>query len=172
MLDKLGEWQMHEPTSPWQDGDLVQQRTPNPVNNIPRWQALTEEYRNITIPLAEATDLRKDLWLTSLNCGSLSEANSPTQINKGKLTALCWQFQRCGSDVMYLTDTRLTQIQGIKAIEHIRTLLPHGTFIRQSPMEAQGPTRGPKQRTHWRKGKQAPATSKVPELSTLPQGRI
>jgi hypothetical protein len=39
-------------------------------------------------PLAEATDLRKDLWLTSLNCGSLSEANSPTQINKGKLTAL------------------------------------------------------------------------------------
>jgi hypothetical protein len=157
ILDKLGEWQMHEPTSPWQDGDLVQQRTPNPVNNIPRWQALTEEYRNITIPLAEATDLRKDLWLTSLNCGSLSEANSPTQINKGKLTALCWQFQRCGSDVMYLTDTRLTQLQGIKAIEHIRTLLPHGTFIRQSPVEPQRPTRGPKQRTHWHKGKPAPA---------------
>ena len=92
MLDKLGEWQMHEPTSPWQDGDLVQQSTPNPVKIIPRWQALTEEYRHITIPIAEAPDLRKDLWLTSLNCGSLSEANSPTQINKGKLTALCWQF--------------------------------------------------------------------------------
>ena len=36
MLDKLGEWQMHEPTSLWQDGDLVQQSTPNPVNNNPR----------------------------------------------------------------------------------------------------------------------------------------
>ena len=101
---------MHEPTSPWQDGELVQQSTPNPVNNIPRWQALTEEYRHITIPLAEATDLRKDLWLTSLNCGSLSEANSHTQINKGKIS------------------------QGIKEMEHIRTLLPHGTFIRQSPV--------------------------------------
>jgi hypothetical protein len=122
-LDELGGWKMHEPTSPWQDGVLDQQSTPNPVNNIPRWQALTEEYRHITIPLAQATDLRRDLWLASLNCGSLSEAKSPTQINKGKLTALCWQFQRCGSDVMYLTDTRITQAQGIKAIEHIRTLL-------------------------------------------------
>ena len=125
---------MHEPTNPWQDGSLHQQSTPTPANNIPRWQALTEEYQTITIPMAEATDLRKDLWLTSLNCGSLSEANSPTQINTGKLTALCWQFQRCGSDVMYLTDTRLTQAQGVKAIEHIRTLLPHGTFVRQSPV--------------------------------------
>jgi hypothetical protein len=34
---------MHEPTNPWQDGDFDQQSTPNPVNNIPRWQALTEE---------------------------------------------------------------------------------------------------------------------------------
>jgi hypothetical protein len=161
---------MHEPTSPRQDGDLVQQITPNPVNNIPRWQALTEEYRHITIPLAEATDLRKNLWLTSLNCGSLSEANSPTQINKGKLTTPCWQFQRCVSDVMYLTDTRLTQTQGIKAIEHIRTLLPHGKFIRQSPVKPQRPTRGLNQRTHWQKGKQAPAMAKVPESSTLPQG--
>ena len=73
---------------------------------------------------------------------------------------------------MYLTDTRLTQAQGIKAIEHILTLLPHGTFIKQSPVEAQGPTRGPKQPTHCRKGKQAPVPSKEPELSTLPQGRI
>ena len=94
-FDEWGGWKMHESTNPWQDGSLHQQSTPTPANNIPRWQALTEEYQTITIPMAEATDLRKDLWLTSLNCGSLSAANNHTQINKGKLTALCWQFQRC-----------------------------------------------------------------------------
>ena len=92
-FNEWGGWKMHEPTNPWQDGSLHQQSTPTPANNIPRWQALTEEYQHITIPVAESTDLRKDLWLTSLKCGSLSEANIPTQINKGKfLTALCWQF--------------------------------------------------------------------------------
>jgi hypothetical protein len=171
-FDEWGGWKMHEPTSPWKDGSLHQHSTPTPANNIPRWQALTEEYQTITIPMAEATDLRKDLWLTSLNCGSLSEANSPTQINKGKLTALCWQFQRCGTDVMYLTDTRLTQAQGVKAIEHIRTLLPHGTFVRQSPVAIQGTLGSHKKRTHWQKGKSAPASAKGPELTTLPQGRI
>jgi len=98
---------MHEPSQPWTDGILVQQRTPSPVDNIPRWTSLTDEYRQVEIPIAEATALRKDLWLTSLNCGSLSAANSHKQINKAKLTSICWQFQRCGSDVMYLTDTRL-----------------------------------------------------------------
>jgi hypothetical protein len=61
-FDELGGWKMHKPTSPWQDGDLYQHSTPNPVNNIPRWQALTEEYWHIMIPLAEATDLRKDIF--------------------------------------------------------------------------------------------------------------
>ena len=71
-FDEWGGWKMHEPTNPWQDGSLHQQSTPTPANNIPHWQALTEEYQHITIPVAESTDLRKDLWLTSLNFGSLS----------------------------------------------------------------------------------------------------
>ena len=73
---------------------------------------------------------------------------------------------------MYLTDTRLTQAQGIKAIEHIRTPLPHGTFVRQSLVDVQGQMRSPKKRAHWQKGKTAPALSKVPESPPLPQGRI
>jgi hypothetical protein len=73
---------MHEPSHPWTDGTLVQHSTLLPVNNIPRWTSLTAEYRGIEIPIEEATTLRKDLWLTSLSCGSLSEANSQKQINK------------------------------------------------------------------------------------------
>jgi hypothetical protein len=84
--------------------------------NIPRWTSLTAEYQGIKIPIAEAMALRMNLWLTSLNCSSLSEANSQKQINKAKLSSICWQLQRCGSDVMFLTDTRLTQ----KALEFIR----------------------------------------------------
>jgi hypothetical protein len=72
--------------------------------------SLTAKYQGIEIPIAEATALRKNLWLTSL--GSLSEANSQKQINKAILSSICLQIQRCGSDVMYLTDTRLTQVQG------------------------------------------------------------
>jgi hypothetical protein len=96
------------------------------VDNIPRWTSLTDEYRQVEIPIAEATERRKDLWLTSLNCGCLSVVNSHKKINKAKLTSICWQFQRCGSDVMYLIDTRLNQVQGQRAIEFMRTLLPHG----------------------------------------------
>ena len=55
---------MHEPTNPWQDGNLIQQSTPTSVNNIPRWQVLTE-YRYITISIAEFTELRKNFWVTS-----------------------------------------------------------------------------------------------------------
>ena len=113
--DDTGGWRMHEPLHPWTDGTLLQQHTPPPVSNIPRWTNLTAEYQDIEIPIAEASALRKDLWLTSLNCGSLSAANSQTQINKAKLSSKYWQFQRCGSDVMYLTDTRLTQMQGQRA---------------------------------------------------------
>jgi hypothetical protein len=102
------------------------------VDNIPQWTSITDEYRQVEIPISKATELRKDLWLTSLNCGSLSAANSHKQINKAKLTSICWQFQRCGSDVMYPTDNRLNQVQGQRAIEFTRTLLPYGTFIRQS----------------------------------------
>ena len=91
--DDTGGWRMHEPIHPCTDGTLIQQSTPPPVSNIPRWTNLTAEYQGTEIPIAEAAALRKDLWLTSLNCGSLSEANSQTQINKAKLSSICWQFQ-------------------------------------------------------------------------------
>ena len=90
--DDTGGWRMHEPLHPWTDGTLIQQHTPPPVSNIPRWKNLTAEYQDTEIPIAEATALRKDLWLTSLNCGSLSAANSQTQIDKAKLSSICWQF--------------------------------------------------------------------------------
>ena len=83
ILTYTGEWKMHEPSQPWKDGLLQQQGTsPPPDNNSPRWQALTSEYNQREISIAESSTLRKDLWLTTLNCGSLSEANSVTQINK------------------------------------------------------------------------------------------
>ena len=134
----MGGLKMHEPSPPWTDGILPQQCTsPPPANNLPRWQALTSEYNQLEIPIAESPTLRKDLWLTTLNCGSMSEANSVTQINKAKLSTICWQFQRCGSDVMYLTDTRLTHIQGRRAIDFMRSLLPAVTFIRQIAVDPQ-----------------------------------
>ena len=133
---------MHEPSHLWTDGSLIQQSPPPPISNIPRWTNLTVEYQGTEIPIAEATALRKDLWLTSLNCGSLSETNSQKQINKAKLSSICWQFQRCESDVMYLTDTRLTQVQGQRALEFMRTLLPHGTFLRQSVVSMSTDSKG------------------------------
>ena len=137
---------MHEPTRPWTDGTLTQQSTPPPVSNIPRWTNLTAEYQGTEIPIAEAIALRKDLWLTSLNCGSVSEANSQKQINKAKLSSICWQFQRCGSDVMYLTDTRLTQVQGQRALDFMRTLLLHGTILRQSAVSTSTESKAPQVR--------------------------
>jgi hypothetical protein len=123
---------MHEPSTPWTDGLLHQQSTsPTPANNLPRWLALTSKYNHIEIRITESSTLRKDLRLTTLNCGSLSEANSDTQINKAKLSTICWQFQRCGSDVMY------THIQGTRAIDFMRSLLPDRTIIRQSAVEPQ-----------------------------------
>ena len=85
-LDEWGRWKMHEPANPWQDGSLHQQSTPTQANNIPRWQALTKDYRHITIPIAESTDLCKDLWLTSFNCRGLSEANKQPYSNQQRQT--------------------------------------------------------------------------------------
>jgi hypothetical protein len=59
--DDTGGCRMHKPNQPWTDGILVQQRTPSPVDNIPRWTSLTDEYRQVEISIAEATSLRKDL---------------------------------------------------------------------------------------------------------------
>ena len=172
-LTDTGGWKMHEPSPPWRDGLLQQQGTsPPPVNNLPRWQALTSEYNQREIPIAESPTLRKDLWLTTLNCGSLSEANSATQINKTKLSTICWQFQRCGSDVMYLTDTRLTHAQGRRAIDFMRSLLPAGTFIRQSAVEPHAkPTKAPHKR-HWTKRTEAPSPIQLTSQHPSQHGRI
>ena len=170
--DDTGGWRMHEPSHPWTDGTLAQQSTPPPVSNIPRWTNLTTKYQGIKIPIAEATALHKDLWLTSLNCGSLSEANSQKQINKAKLSSMCWQFQRCGSDEMYLTDTRLTQVQGQRALDFMRTLLPHGTFLRQSAVSTSTEPKGATGKKHWRKGTQAPTGGAREPAQPSTSGRI
>ena len=50
----MGGWKMHEPSPMWTDGILPQQCTsPPPVDNLPRWQALTSEYNQLEIPIAE-----------------------------------------------------------------------------------------------------------------------
>ena len=57
---------------------------------------------------------------------------------------------------MYLTDTRLTQEQGQRALDFMRTLLPHGTFLRQSAVGTYIDPKGTTRKTHWCKGTQAP----------------
>ena len=58
---------------------------------------------------------------------------------------------------MYLTDTRLTQVQGQRALDFMRTLLPHGTFLRQSAVSMSTDPKGTTGKKHWRKGTPAPA---------------
>ena len=55
---------------------------------------------------------------------------------------------------MYLTDTRLNQVQRQRAIEFMRTLLPHGTFIRQSAVGMFKSAPDTQRKKHWRKGTQ------------------
>ena len=57
---------------------------------------------------------------------------------------------------MYLTDTRLTQVQGQRALDFMRTLLPHGTFLRQSAVSTSTEPKGTPGKKSWRKGTQAP----------------
>ena len=57
-LTDTGGWKMHEPSPLWTDGILPQQCTsPPPVDNLPRWQALTSEYNQLEIPIAESLTL-------------------------------------------------------------------------------------------------------------------
>jgi hypothetical protein len=49
---------------------------------------------------------------------------------------------------MYLLDTRLSEHQGLKVIKAMQELLPHGTFIRQSPLWAELTSRGNGTRSH------------------------
>jgi len=58
--------------------------------------------------------------------------------------------------VMYLLDTRLSEPQGRKAIKAMRELLPHGTFIRQSPIGVDLTPRDNGTRSHWPKGTPKP----------------
>jgi hypothetical protein len=149
-------WKMHTLSNPWRDGKLVQYPTPTPVNNIPGWEALTQEFNTKQIMVAEEPGLRKDLWLTCLNCGGLSAVEQRKTVNMAKVTTICWQFMRCGTDVMYLLDTRLSEPQGRKAIKAMRELLPHGTVIRQSPIGVDLTPRDNGTRSHWPKGTPKP----------------
>ena len=36
---------------------------------------------------------------------------APQKVNMAKVSTICWQFMRCGTDVMYLLDTRLSEPQ-------------------------------------------------------------
>ena len=87
------------------DGVLPQQCTPTPINNLVKWTALNEEYSHLDIPMALANDLRKDLWVVSLNCGGLTAALERNRIDKAKIFMIAWQFLRCGTDAMYILDT-------------------------------------------------------------------
>ena len=87
--------------------------------------------------MALANDLRQDLWAASLNCGGLAAALERNRIDKAKVSMIAWQFLRCGTDAMYILDTRLMQDQGRQVIETLRSLLPPETFIRQSPLAPQ-----------------------------------
>jgi hypothetical protein len=144
-------WKMYSSRKPWRDRDLVQCSTPNPVNNIPRWEALTQEFNTKMIAVAEEPGLRKDLWLTCLNCEEQSAAEQRKTANMVKVTTICGQFMRCGTDAMYLLDTRLSEPQGQKVIKAMRELLPHGTFIRQSSLGAELTPRDNAIRSHWPK---------------------
>ena len=129
------------------------------MNNIPGWEALTQEFNTKRIAVAEEPGLRKDLWLTCLNCGGLSAAEQRKKVNMAKVTTICWQFMRCGTDVMYLLDTRLSEPQGQKVIKAMRELLPHGTFIRQSPLGAERTPRDNGTRNHWPKRHPKPSVA-------------
>ena len=82
-------WKMYSPGNPWRDGTLVQCSTPTPVNNIPGWEALTQEFSAKKIRVAEAPGLRKDPWLTCLNCGGLSAAEHRKKVNMAKVSTIC-----------------------------------------------------------------------------------
>ena len=109
-------WKMYSPRHPWRDGALVQCSTPTPVHNIPGWEALTQEFSTKKIGVAEASELRKDLWLTCLNCGGLSAAEHRKKVSMAKVPTIWWQFMRCGTDVMYRLNTKLSEPQEQKAI--------------------------------------------------------
>jgi hypothetical protein len=102
----------------------------------------------------------------------LSAVNSQKHINKAKLSSICWQFQRCLSDVMYLTDTRLTQVQGQRALEFMRTLLPHGSFLRQSAVGKPNAPQGNTRKKHWSKCIQAPSGGATEATKPDTSGRI
>ena len=73
---------------------------------------------------------------------------------------------------MYLTDTRLTQVQGQRALDFMRILLPHGTFLRQSAVGTYTDPKGTTSKKHWRKGTQAPTGGAQEPSQPSTSGRI
>ena len=66
---------------------------------------------------------------------------------------------RSGTDVMYLLDTRLSEAQGQKMIKAMRELLPHGTFIRQSPLGVERTPQDNGTQSHWPKWQPKPSVA-------------
>ena len=54
------------------------------MNNIPGWETLTQEFNTKLIAVAEEPGLRKDLWLTCLNCGGLSAVEQRKKSQHGE----------------------------------------------------------------------------------------
>ena len=73
---------------------------------------------------------------------------------------------------MYLTDTRLTQVQGQRALEFMRTLLPHGTFLWQSAVGKPNAPQGNTRKRHWSKGTLAPSGGATEATKSDISGRI
>ena len=105
----------------------------------------------------------------------LSAAEQRKKVNMVKVSTICWQFMRCGTDVMYLLDTRLSEHRGQKVIKAIRELRPNGTFIRQSPLGARRTTRANDIQCHWPKRQPKPQVTVqggMPEADTTLRGRV
>jgi hypothetical protein len=73
---------------------------------------------------------------------------------------------------MYLTVTRLTQVQGQRVLEFMRTLLPHGTFLRQSAVGTPNAPQVNTRKKHWRKGTQAPSGGATEATKQNSSGQI
>ena len=62
--------------------------------------------------------------------------------------------------------------QGQRALEFMRTLLPHGTFLRQSAVGKPNTPQGITRKKHWSKGIQAPLGGATEATEPDSSGRI
>jgi hypothetical protein len=134
--------------------------------------ALISKYNHLETPIAESPTLRKDLWVTTLNCGSLSEANSFTQINKAKLSTICWQFQRC--DLTSCTSQTLGSLMS-KGEERLTSCALYYRRERSSDrgaVETHAKLVKTPHKRHWKKRTAAPSPIQPTSQRSQPHERI